>query len=61
MGWTDGISSSYYWLMLLPVMSAATSLGLAGLVAATAAGWRRVPLVALFPSDQDIYRPINGR
>jgi len=36
MGWTDGISSSYYWLMLLPVMSAATSLGLAGLVVATA-------------------------
>jgi signal transduction histidine kinase len=35
MAWTDGIQSSYYWLMLLPVMSAATSLGLAGLVAAT--------------------------
>jgi len=34
MGWTDGISSSYYWLILLPVMSAATSLGLPGLVAA---------------------------
>jgi signal transduction histidine kinase len=36
MGWTDGIASPYYWLMLLPVMSAATSLGLVGLVAATA-------------------------
>jgi two-component system, NtrC family, sensor histidine kinase HydH len=36
MGWTDGISSPFYWLMLLPVMSAATSLGLFGLVAATA-------------------------
>ena len=34
MGWTDGIASPYYWLMLLPVMSAATSLGLMGLVAA---------------------------
>jgi two-component system, NtrC family, sensor histidine kinase HydH len=34
MGLTLGISSSYFWLMLLPVMSAATSLGLAGLVAA---------------------------
>jgi two-component system sensor histidine kinase HydH len=34
MGWTDGISSSYFWLMLLPVMSAATSLGLVGLIAA---------------------------
>jgi two-component system sensor histidine kinase HydH len=36
MGWTDGISSSYFWLMLLPVMSAATSLGLIGLVVAVA-------------------------
>jgi signal transduction histidine kinase len=35
MGWTDGISSPYYWLMLLPVMSAATSFGLVGLVVAT--------------------------
>jgi two-component system, NtrC family, sensor histidine kinase HydH len=34
MGWTDGISSNYYWLMLLPVMSAGNSLGLIGLVAA---------------------------
>jgi two-component system, NtrC family, sensor histidine kinase HydH len=34
MGWTDGIASLYYWLMLLPVMSAATSLGLLGLIAA---------------------------
>ncbi len=34
MGWTDGMPSNYYWLMLLPVMSAATSLGLIGLVAA---------------------------
>jgi len=34
MGWTDGIASPYYWLMLLPVMSAATSLGLIGLIAA---------------------------
>lgn len=34
MGWTDGIQSPYYWLMLLPVMSAATSLGLSGLVVA---------------------------
>src|ERR1041385_2780464 len=25
MGWTEGISSSYYWIMLLPFMSAATS------------------------------------
>ncbi len=35
MGWTDGIESPYYWLMLLPVMSAATTLGLIGLVVAS--------------------------
>jgi two-component system, NtrC family, sensor histidine kinase HydH len=35
MGWTDGIASNYYWLILLPVMSAATSVGLIGLVVAT--------------------------
>jgi signal transduction histidine kinase len=38
MGWTDGIESPYFWLMLLPVMSAATSLGLVGLVVAVALG-----------------------
>lgn len=37
MGWTDGIQSPYFWLMLLPVMSAATSFGLVGLVAAVIA------------------------
>jgi two-component system sensor histidine kinase HydH len=35
MGWTEGIASSYYWIMLLPVMSVATASGLIGLVAAT--------------------------
>lgn len=29
-GWTDGVASSYYWLLFLPVLSAATALGLAG-------------------------------
>ena len=35
MAWTDGIASSYYWIMVLPVISAATSLGLIGLIVAT--------------------------
>ena len=35
-GWTDGIASSYYWILLLPVISAATSLGLIGTLIATA-------------------------
>ena len=35
MGWTDGIASSYYWVLLLPVVSLATARGLIGLVVAT--------------------------
>src|SRR5258708_21255028 len=35
MGWTDGIKTSCSWIMLLPVISAATSLGLVGAIAAT--------------------------
>ncbi len=31
-GFTDGVASSYYLILLLPVMSAATTLGLAGAV-----------------------------
>jgi len=30
MGWTDGIASGYYWILLLPVISASISLGLVG-------------------------------
>jgi two-component system, NtrC family, sensor histidine kinase HydH len=31
-GWTDGVSSPYYWLLLIPVITAATSFGLIGTV-----------------------------
>lgn len=34
-GITDGIASSYYWILLLPVMSAASTLGLLGTVVFT--------------------------
>jgi signal transduction histidine kinase len=52
MGWTDGIASPYYWLMLLPVMSAATSLGLAGLVLAVIlAGGAYLSLLYFIPSQ----------
>ena len=55
MAWTDGIQSSYYWLMLLPVMSAATSLGLAGLVAATVlAGGAYLSFLKFLRPDQFI-------
>ena len=49
MAWTDGIASSYYWVVLLPVMSAATSLGLVGLIASTMAGQRRLPFLSAVP------------
>jgi two-component system sensor histidine kinase HydH len=53
MGWTDGIASPYYWLMLLPVMSAATSLGLAGLIVAVVlACGAYLSLVLLLRPDQ---------
>jgi two-component system, NtrC family, sensor histidine kinase HydH len=35
-GWTDGIASGYYWILLVPVISAGTSLGLLGTAIATA-------------------------
>jgi signal transduction histidine kinase len=38
MGWTDGIESSYYWVLSLPVISAATSLGLIGTTITTLLG-----------------------
>ena len=34
-GWTDGISSRYYWVLFLPVISAATTLNLIGTVVAS--------------------------
>ena len=36
-GWTDGVASSYYWILLFPVLSAATSLSLGGTILAGAA------------------------
>jgi signal transduction histidine kinase len=38
MGWSDGIESSYYWILLLPVIAVATSTGLIGTALATLAG-----------------------
>ena len=35
LGWTDGISSRYYWVLFLPVISAATSLNVIGTVIAS--------------------------
>lgn len=32
MGWTDGVASSYYWVIVLPVISTASSQGLIGLL-----------------------------
>jgi signal transduction histidine kinase len=35
-GWTDGVASSYFWVLLFPVISAATSLGPLGSIISTA-------------------------
>ena len=37
MGWSDGIESSYYWVLVLPVIAVATSAGFFGTVLATGA------------------------
>ncbi|HTC33344.1 MAG TPA: ATP-binding protein [Bryobacteraceae bacterium] len=55
-GWTDGISSAYYWLMLLPVMSAATSFGLIGLVVAVVLACGAFASLILF-IPKDYYLP----
>jgi signal transduction histidine kinase len=67
MGWTDGISSPYYWLMLLPVMSAATSLELVGLVVAVVLACGAYLSLVLFlrpdqfvPADQWPYVILNA-
>jgi hypothetical protein len=56
MYWTGGIASNYYWLMLLPVMSAATSLGLIGLVAAVVLACGGYLSLFLFLSPLNIWR-----
>jgi signal transduction histidine kinase len=38
LGWTDGISSEYYWVLLAPLISVATSLGLLETAIATLIG-----------------------
>jgi hypothetical protein len=59
LGWTDGIASSYYWLLLLPVISAATTFGILGtfIAAVAACGaylvfWLLVPPKFFIPPDQ---------
>jgi len=55
MGWTDGIASSYYWVIILPVISAATAGGLAGLVVATfLACGAYLSLLKFLPADSYI-------
>jgi two-component system sensor histidine kinase HydH len=58
-GQTDGISSSYYFVLVLPVISAATKLGMLGTIVTSliACGaylsfWLRVPADLYVPPDQ---------
>ena len=34
-GWTDGIASRYFWILVLPVISAATTMGIVGTAIST--------------------------
>ena len=47
-GWGYGISSSYFWMLLLPTISAATTMGLVGTVIATAVTCAAFPSFLLF-------------
>ena len=55
-GWTDGVASSYYWILLFPVISAATSLNLGGTLLA-AAGASLAYLSFLLRLKPDQYVP----
>lgn len=58
-GQTDGIASSYYWVLFLPVISAGTSLSLLGTIVTSAVAcgaylsfWLRLRPDQYIPSDQ---------
>jgi two-component system, NtrC family, sensor histidine kinase HydH len=66
MGWTDGISSPYFWLLILPVMSAASSLGPFGAIIASviACGvylsfWFFIRRVEILDKDQLVLRGVG--
>ena len=55
MGWSDGIESFYYWILLLPVISLATSASLFGTALATLIGCAAyVSFVRFLRPDQHI-------
>jgi two-component system sensor histidine kinase HydH len=60
-GWTDGIASSYYWILLLPVISAATSLGLIGTLIATAVAFGAYFSFLLFLAPGQVIEPDQVR
>ena len=60
-GWTDGVASSYYWILLLPVISAATSLGLIETVSATALACLAYLSFLLFLKPQQYIPPDQVR
>jgi two-component system, NtrC family, sensor histidine kinase HydH len=57
--WTQGIQSSYYWILLFPVISSATTLNIAwtGIISVVASGiylsfWKLLPSDFVVPEDQ---------
>jgi len=55
MGWTDGIASSYFWMLLLPVATAATTMSLMRSVIATALSCLAyVSFLYRIPADKEL-------
>ena len=55
MGWTDGIASSYFWVLLLPVISAATTMGLLGaMIESVIACGAYLSFILFIPPDKEL-------
>jgi len=56
-GWTGGIESVYYWILLIPVISAGTSLGLLGTLVCAALACGAYLSFLLFLYESEYYVP----
>lgn len=57
LGWTDGVSSPYYWLLLLPVVSAASSMSLIGALGSSLLGGSAYLSFVLFLRPEQFIPP----
>ena len=59
-GFTGSIQSNFWLLLMLPVVSAATALGLAGTLLFTAMAARRLPLLPALPGLEHLHAGLAG-